>query len=129
MPTADELARSYAAAWMERNPDKRRALLSACCCDDIHYLEQGFDHAIVGIDALSHVIEEFQSEWPDGSEITVGPTTVIDEHHGFGRGGFVYTFPGEVRGYGTNFVQREGDRMKTIVVFVDPGPPPLPPLP
>jgi len=122
--TPDELAASYAAAWTERDADKRMALLVACCSPGIRFLQQGADDEVVGIRALSSAIGEFQATWPDGVDVRVEITTPIDEHHGFGRGGFVWIF-GADRGYGTDFVELDDDgKMKTIVVFGDPGPPP-----
>lgn len=103
---------------------QRRELLQACCCDDVRFLQQGWDDEIVGIDQLSAAIAEFQATWPSDGTVRLELTTPVDEHHGYGRGGWVWIFPGDVRGYGTDFVERQGDKMKTIVVFGDPGPPP-----
>jgi hypothetical protein len=124
--TPEELAASYAAAWTERDDTKRMALLASCCGVGIRFLQQGFQHEIVGISALSSAIGEFQASWPEGVDVRVELTTPVDEHHGFGRGGFVWIF-GEDRGYGTDFVELGDDgKMKTIVVFNDPGPPAAP---
>jgi hypothetical protein len=124
MATPDELAAAYAGAWTERDGDARRELLTSCCEPDIRFLQQGFDHEVVGIDALWKTIDDFQAGWPDGVDVRVEITTPIDDHHGFGRGGFVWIF-GEDRGYGTDFVELgEHGKMKTIVVFGDAGPPP-----
>ncbi len=122
--TPDDLAKTYAAAWLERDDARRRQLLEQCCCDDVRFLQQGWDHEVVGIDELGAAIHEFQASWPADGEVTVELTTPAEEHHGYGRGGFVWIFPGDVRGYGTDFVERQGDKLKTIVVFDDPGPPP-----
>lgn len=124
MATPDELAAAYAAAWTERNETARRELLTTCCGPDVRFLQEGWGHEVVGIDALSDAIGEFQAGWPDGIEVRVEITTPIDSHHGFGRGGFAWVF-GEDRGYGTDFVELGADgKLKTIVVFGDPGPPP-----
>jgi hypothetical protein len=124
MSTPEELAASYAAAWTERDEGKRRELLESCCGGGVRFLQQGSEHAVVGIDALSATIGEFQAGWPDGVDVRVELTTPVESHHGFGRGGFVWIF-GEDRGYGTDFVELgEDEKMKTIVVFGDPGPPP-----
>jgi len=121
--TPDELAASYAAAWTERDDTKRMALLASCCGVGIRFLQQGFQPEIVGISALSSAIGDFQASWPEGVDVRVELTTPVEEHHGFGRGGFVWIF-GEDRGYGTDFVELGDDgKMKTIVVFNDPGPP------
>lgn len=127
METPEQLARSYAAAWNERDDEKRLALLESSCSPDIRFLQQGFDHEVVGIDELAATIAEFQSSWPDGVDVRVEVTTPVESHHGFGRGGFVWIF-GEDRGYGTDFAEvGEDGKMKTIVVFGDPGPPPTAP--
>lgn len=122
--TPEELAASYAAAWTERDGPKRRELLESCCGPGIRFLQQGWEDEVVGIDALSNTIAEFQAGWPDGVDVRVELTTPVDSHHGFGRGGFVWIF-GADRGYGTDFVELGDDgKLKTIVVFGDPGPPP-----
>ena len=127
MTTPEDLAASYAAAWTERDGPKRRELLASCCGPDIRFLQQGWEDEVVGIDALSATIGEFQAGWPDGVDVRVELTTPVDSHHGFGRGGFVWIF-GADRGYGTDFVELgEDGKMKTIVVFGDPGPPPAAP--
>jgi hypothetical protein len=123
MATPEELAASYAAAWTERDSAKRGELLDSCCGPRIRFLQQGSEDEIVGIYALSEAIGEFQASWPDGVDVRVELTTPVDAHHGFGRGGFVWIF-GDDRGYGTDFVELGDDgKMKTIVVFGDPGPP------
>lgn len=124
MATPDELAAAYAAAWTERDETERKELLAACCGPDVRFLQEGWEHEVVGVGALSDAIGEFQAGWPDGTDVRVEITTPIDSHHGFGRGGFVWVF-GEDRGYGTDFVELGADgKLKTIVVFGDPGPPP-----
>ena len=123
MLTPDELARTYAAAWLERDPAARRALLESCCQPDVRFLQQSGDE-VVGIDDLSDGIGAFQAGWPTDGNVTVELTTPVEEHHGFGRGGFVWIFPGNQRGYGTDFVEMRDGKMATIVVFGDPGPPP-----
>lgn len=124
MATPDELSASYAAAWTERDEVKRRGLLTSCCGPSIRFLQEGWEHDVIGIDALCDTIGEFQAGWPDGVDVRVELTTPVDAHHGFGRGGFVWIF-GEDRGYGTDFVELgEDGKMNTIVVFGDPGPPP-----
>jgi hypothetical protein len=122
MLTPDEIARTYAAAWLERDATARRALLESCCQPDVRFL-QGSDDEVVGIDDLSDGIGAFQAGWPDGP-VTVEQTTPVEEHHGYGRGGFVWIFPGDQRGYGTDFVEMRDGKMATIVVFGDAGPPP-----
>src|SRR5580765_455051 len=104
MTTPEDLAASYAAAWTERDGPKRRALLESCCTPAIRFLQQGWDHDVVGIDALSKTIGEVQAAWPAGVDVRVELTTPVDSHHGFGRGGFVWMF-GDDRGYGTDFVE------------------------
>jgi len=79
---------------------------------------------VVGIEALTDNIGAFQETWPADGTVTVEQTTPVQEHHGFGRGGFVWIFPGDQRGYGTDFVELRDGLMQTIVVFFDPGPPP-----
>lgn len=124
MATPDELAAWYAAAWNERDESKRRALLESSCSPGIRFLQDGWEHEIVGTDALAATIGEFQASWPEGVDVRVELTTAVDSHHGFGRGGFVWIF-GEDRGYGTDFAEMGDDgKMKTIVVFGDAGPPP-----
>jgi hypothetical protein len=124
MATPDEVAEAYAAAWNERDRDKRRALLIRSCSPRVRFLQESFEHEVVGIDALDDAIATFQSTWPDGVDVRVEMTTPVQSHHGYGRGGFVWTF-GDDRGYGTDFAELGDDgKMMTIVVFGDPGPPP-----
>lgn len=120
MATPDELAAWYAAAWNERDGSRRRELLGSACSPRVRFLQQGWDHEIVGVDQLDETIAEFQASWPEGVDVRVELTTAVDSHHGFGRGGFVWIF-GEDRGYGTDFAEVGDDgKMKTIVVFSDP---------
>src|SRR5918998_2911174 len=117
MATPEELATSYAAAWTERDGPRRTALLESCCGPDLRFLQEGADDEVVGVEALSAMIGEFQAGWPEGLDVRVELTTPVQAHHGFGRGGFVWVF-GEDRGYGTDFVELADDgRMQTIVVF------------
>src|SRR4051794_6541386 len=106
MPTPEELADSYAAAWLERDADARRALLRACCQPHVRFLQEGADEEVNGIDDLTNLIGEFQDSWPTDLEVTVELTTPVQAHHGFGKGGFVWIF-GDERGYGTDFVEEE----------------------
>ena len=125
MATPEELADWYAGAWNEREPQRRRELLARACSDGVRFLQDGVEHEVVGIDALDATIGEFQAGWPAGVEVRVELTTPVDAHHGYGRGGFVWIF-GDERGYGTDFAEIGADgRLKTIVVFGDPGPPPV----
>ena len=126
MATPDELATWYAGAWNEQDPSKRRELLERACSPGIRFLQQGWEHEIVGVDALDSTIAEFQASWPEGVDVRVELTTPVDSHHGFGRGGFVWIF-GEDRGYGTDFAELgEDGKMKTIVVFGDSDAPSTP---
>lgn len=126
MATPDDLARSYASAWNERDPATRRELLEDACSPAIRFLQQGWDHQVVGIEALDETIAAFQADWPADVDVRVELTTPVESHHGFGRGGFVWIF-GEDRSYGTDFAEMgEDGKMKTIVVFGDHGPPPKP---
>jgi hypothetical protein len=123
MLTPEELAQTYAAAWLEKEPSSRRELLERCCQPDVRFLQEGFEHEVVGIDHLHDTIGDFQATWPTDGEVDVQLTTPVQEHHGYGRGGFVWIFPGDQRGYGTDFVEVRDGKMQTIVVFGDPGPP------
>ncbi|CAN5827293.1 hypothetical protein BH24ACT3_BH24ACT3_00540 [soil metagenome] len=124
MATPDELAACYAAAWTERDEGTRRKMLATCCEPDVRFLQEGWEHEVVGLEALCAAIGEFQASWPDGVDVRVEMTTPVGAHHGFGRGGFAWVF-GEDKGYGTDFVELGSDgKMQTIVVFGDPGPPP-----
>ncbi|MEA3077021.1 MAG: hypothetical protein QOF60_1929 [Actinomycetota bacterium] len=121
--TPTETAGWYAEAWNVTDPVKRRELLELACSPGIRFLQEGWEHEVVGIDALDRTIAEFQASWPEGVDVRVELTTPVDSHHGFGRGGFVWIF-GEDKGYGTDFAEVGDDgKMKTIVVFGDPGPP------
>jgi hypothetical protein len=126
--TPEELAETYAAACLARDADERRALLARCCRPDVRFLQEGLDAEVLGIDALSDFFGEFQAGWPADGEVTVELTTPVQEHHGYGRGGFVWIFPNDQRGYGTDFVEVRDGLMQTIVVFGDPGPPPTAPF-
>lgn len=124
MGTPDELAGWYAAAWNEVDPAKRRRLLEDSCRPGIRFLQDGWDREVVGIDGLDATIAEFQASWPEDVDVRVELTTAVYSHHGFGRGGFVWIF-GEGRGYGTDVAELgENGKMKTIIVFSDPGLPP-----
>jgi hypothetical protein len=124
MSTPEELAAAYAAAWNERDAKKRRALLELACSPDVRFLQEGFDHEVVGVEQLDETIAEFQASWPEGVDVRVELTTPVQAHHGVGRGGFVWIF-GDERGYGTDFaVLGDDGKMTTIAVFGDPAPPP-----
>src|SRR6188474_2014486 len=68
MLTPDELARTYAAAWLERDPAARKALLESCCQPNVRFL-QGSDDEVVGIDDLSDGIWAFQASWPTDGDV------------------------------------------------------------
>jgi len=77
---------------------------------------------------MDRVAEPLAKQPPQGggrTEDVIGATQAgpVQEHHGFGRGGFVWIFPGDQRGYGTDFVQLRDGLMQIIVVFGAPGPP------
>ena len=120
--TPDELAHTYAAAWLEKDRGTRRGLLERCCQPDVRFLAEGSEREVVGIDEIEAMIAEFQAGWPTDRNVDVQITTPIQEHHGYGRGGFVWIF-GDDRSYGTDFVEVRDGKMQTIVVFGDPGPP------
>ncbi len=125
MATPDELAQWYAEAWNETDANRRRDLLEAACSPGIRFLQEGFEHEVVGIDELDQAIADYQSTWPEGVAVRVEMTTPIQSHHGVGRGGFVWIV-GHERSYGTDFAELGDDgRMKTISVFFDPPPPGL----
>ena len=118
----DELARTYAAAWVEKDPDKRLELLQTCCEDDVRFLPEGGDE-VKGPQALSDGIGEFIAGWPEGADVRVEITSDIQDHHGFGRGSFVWKYPGNEDFHGTDFVELgPNGKMKTIVVFGDATP-------
>lgn len=118
--TPDELARTYAAAWLEEDSAKRLGLLHSCCEDDVRFVQEGLDE-ISGVRPLSDAIGEFIAAWPEGGGVTVEITSDIQEHHGFGRGSFVWKYPGQEDFTGTDFVELgPNGKMKTIVVFGDP---------
>ena len=75
MVAPDDLARSYAAAWTERDDAKRRELLESCCSPVIRFLQEGWEHEVVGVGPLSDTIGEFQAGWPDGVVVRVELTT------------------------------------------------------
>jgi hypothetical protein len=125
MLTPEELAQTYAAAWLEKDPTARRELLERCCRPDVRFLQEGWEE-IVGIDQLEKTIADFQASWPAGGKVDVQITTPVQEHHGYGRGGFVWIFRGDERVYGTDFVEVRDGKLQTIVVFGDPGPPATP---
>jgi hypothetical protein len=63
----DELANWYAAAWNARDPGERRRLLESACSPGIRFLQHGWEHEVVGIDALDETIAQFQAGWPEGA--------------------------------------------------------------
>lgn len=115
-----ELANTYAEAWGEKDPNKRLDLLRACCEDDVRFLQDGLDE-VKGLHALSDLIGDFWTGIPEGLGVTVEITSEVQEHHGFGRGSFMWKYPGNDNYPGTDFVELgPNGKMKTIVVFGDP---------
>jgi hypothetical protein len=85
-------------------------------------VQDGVDE-VNGIQALSDGIGAFIAGWPEGAAVRVEITSDVQEHHGFGRGSFVWKYPGNEDFYGTDFVELgPNGKMKTIVVFGDPPP-------
>lgn len=119
MPSGEELALSYAAAWNVRDERERLELLRACCEDDVRFVQDGLNE-LVGVQALSDLIAQFWSDKEEGSGVRVEITSAVQEHHGFGRGSFVWIHPDVGEFTGTDFVERgPNGKMKTIVVFMD----------
>ncbi len=102
--SADELAKTYAAAWVEKDAGKRVELLRACCEEGVRFVQEGLDE-VSGVQALSDGIGAFIAGWPEGAAVTVEITSDVQEHHGFGRGSFVWKYPGNEDSYGTDFVE------------------------
>ena len=114
----EELAETYASAWREKDAANRLDLLTTCCEGDVRFVQEGID--LTGVQALCDLIGEFWAGTPEGEKVTVEITSAIQEHHGFGRGSFVWKHP-DGDSPGTDFVERgPNGKMKTIVVFMDP---------
>lgn len=66
----------YVAAWNASDPARRGALLRNACTEDVRYVDPETD--VTGLDALSGVIESFQSSYPGHVLRLVGG---VDAHH------------------------------------------------
>lgn len=117
--SGEELARAYAGAWHVRDEGERLDLLRTCCEEDVRFVQDGLDE-LNGIQALSDLIGQFWADKDEDSGVRVEITSAVQEHHGFGRGSFVWIHPGVGAFTGTDFVERgPNGKMKTIVVFMD----------
>lgn len=64
------------AAWNERDPAKRRALLDAAVSPDVEFTDPL--HKLVGLDAFEAMMDDFQCRYPTAISIR---TSAIDRHH------------------------------------------------
>jgi SnoaL-like domain len=64
------------AAWNERDPAKRRALLNKAVSPDVEFTDPL--HKFVGIDAFEAMMDAFQQKYPTAQSIR---TSNIDLHH------------------------------------------------
>ncbi len=81
--TAKEVIDTYMAAWNERDRAKRAEMLDRCWADDGVYVDPMSD--VTGREALSAVIDGFQSQMPGAGIITA---TGLDQHHNRARFGW-----------------------------------------
>lgn len=67
----------YAAAWVERNAEKRMALLEMCWGPQALYTDP--ENQVQGREGLSDCIGQYHEA---GSSDELEPTSSVDEHHG-----------------------------------------------
>ena len=66
----------YCAAWRERDPKARAAILEAVWHEEGHYCDPMAD--VTGRAALSDLIAKIQAQFPDGKVVRLSP---VDAHH------------------------------------------------
>jgi hypothetical protein len=88
MPDPEAVVRDYLAAWNEPEDERRLALLTRACANDVRYTDPESD--VTGLDALSGVIASFQTAYP---RHLLGLASAVDAHHDVLRFGWLVERP------------------------------------
>jgi hypothetical protein len=120
MSTVNEVVVGYLAAWNEREPAKRRALVAKTWSEDGTYVDAARDGN--GHDSLDAMIATAQGHFP-GYRLNL--VSGIEVHHDYLR--FSWAAGGTADAplfiKGTDFVVLAGDgRIKSVVGFTDAAP-------
>jgi hypothetical protein len=84
----DAVVRDYVAAWNEPDGDRRLALLTSACTDEVRYTDPESD--VTGLDALDGVIASFQTAYPAH---LLRLASTVDAHHDVLRFGWLVERP------------------------------------
>jgi hypothetical protein len=132
--TPEECLITYGKAWFERDRQRRIEVLSACCTEDIVFMDPGLGR-LEGLEAVADMIgasmtgmagtpddspteSKGKERGREGGGVGVEVVTPIDVRHGFFRYSFVWTLPNGERHGGTDFCELADDgRMKLITVW------------
>jgi len=115
MRDAAKLAQDYIALWNETDPSRRKALLAATWTTNASYVDplmRGQGHG--EIDGL---IAAAQAKFPDLRFALLTPADGFGDHVRFSWG--LGPLGQEPFIKGTDFVARDGDRIKSVVGFLD----------
>jgi len=115
MRDAAKLAQDYIALWNETDPSRRKALLAATWTTNASYVDplmRGQGHG--EIDGL---IAAAQAKFPDLRFALLTPADGFGDHVRFSWG--LGPLGQEPIIKGTDFVARDGDRIKSVVGFLD----------
>ena len=117
---AKETVDTYMGAWNETDEAKRNDMLGRCWANKGTYTDPVAD--IVGLEALSATITQFQQQMPGATLIT---TTGVDAHHDRIRFGWKLQAPdGATRIEGIDVGQLTTDgKLQSIVGFWGTNPP------
>jgi hypothetical protein len=118
-PSPNELVVRYLACWNQRDPGKRRELVTKTWTADATYVDAHRRGA--GLDGIDAMIAKAQEQHPG---YVLRLSSGIEAHNGFirfswGAGG---TEEAPLFIGGTDFAQVEGGKLKTVVGFVDAAP-------
>jgi hypothetical protein len=114
MREAGKVAEDYIALWNETDPVGRLALLEATWTSDATYVDplmQGRGHQ--EIDGL---VAAVQARFPTFKFFLAGAADGVGEHVRFSWG---FGPQGDAVIKGTDFVARQGDRIKSVTGFLD----------
>lgn len=122
--TPEECLAIYGRAWLERDDERRLALLGECMADDIRFADPQLG-CLEGRRAVSESIGEFQrarraelASDGGGGQVSVRAVTPIDVLHGFFRFSFIWSLPDGSQWGGTDFGEfDEEGRLRLVAVF------------
>lgn len=117
MGETTSILESYIAAWNERDPDARRALVATTFADDATYVDPVMSGR--GLGEIDSMIAAAQQQFPDH---TFALDANADEHNRHVRFGWLLSAQsGDPVAHGTDFALLADDgRLQSVTGFLDP---------